>query len=76
MNQDIERYFDSHLREIYERVERLESLRDTESKALVEKLLGLATKLAILEERCQWQGAIAGAIMGLAFSALGQFLKK
>ena len=76
MGPEIEKYFDSHLRELYERIERLEAVRDTESRQLVERILTLSTKLAILEERCQWQGAIAGAIMGLAFSALGHLLKK
>lgn len=71
-----DRYFESHLKELYERIERLEASRDTESRSLFDRFTSIATKLAILEERCQWQGAIAGSIVSMLISLALDLIKQ
>lgn len=73
---EINRYLDSHFRELYERIERLETARDTDRGGFYDRLAAMATKLAVLEERSVFLGGITSLIVSTAFSIALEVLKK
>jgi hypothetical protein len=73
---EINRYLDSHFRELYERIERLEASRDTDRAATFDRFTALATKLAILEERSVFLGGITSLVVSTVFSIALEVLKK
>lgn len=76
MESDPNRYYESHIQGLYERIERLEASRDSEARLSYERWTAISTKLAILEERCQWNGAIAGSIVSVLISVVLDLIKK